>query len=131
MAGSFKARMTELQERVGRGNLVMRTKVHQPYAAAEHENSPHIFKHPRGGGPKFIEIPFETGHGEMLEKLASSFPDLLSGAIEAVQKFDEWLDTNAPERADVLKRSGNLYVEEDGGIVFEKPQEAPYEEWKE
>jgi hypothetical protein len=43
MAGSFKARMTELQERVGRGNLVMRTKVHQPYAAAEHEKqSPYL-----------------------------------------------------------------------------------------
>jgi hypothetical protein len=129
MAGDFAAKIDELQEKVGRGKLIMRANVHQPYAAAEHVRM--YYKHPRGGGPDYLETPFETGRDGMIRELAESFPDLNEGAIAAVGKFEEWVQENAPVRYDVLRMSTNLYVEDDGGIIFEKPQEAPYEEWKE
>lgn len=129
MAGDFNVKIDELMERVGHGRLTMRANVHQPYAAAEHVRQ--YYRHPRGGMPDYLETPFEAGHGEMLQELADAFPDLKDAAVVAVGKFADWVQTYAPVEFDVLRNSTNLYVEEDGGTIYEKPQEAPYEEWKE
>lgn len=129
MAGTFRERIEELQQQVGSGNLVMRANVHQPYAAAEHNRE--YYRHPRGGGPRYLQIPFEAEHGQQVEMLAASFPELTRGAIEAVGKFDDWVQNNAPVEQDVLRNSTNLYVEDNGSDVYSKPQDAPYEAWKE
>lgn len=129
MAGDFTAKIDELIERVGRGRLTMRGNVHQPYAAAEHQRQ--YYRHPRGGMPDYLATPFEAGREGMLEELAEAFPDLNEGAISVVQNFEDWVQEFAPVQFDVLRNSVNLYVEEDGASYFEKPQAAPYEEWKE
>lgn len=129
MAGTFKARIDDLQELVGQGKLVMRVNVHQPYAAAEHQRF--YYRHPRGGMPDYLQTPFEVQHGEMLDLLAEGFPEIIPAAIDAVGKFEEWVQTYAPVHFDVLRNSCNLYVEDDGSTLYDKPQDAPYEQWKE
>jgi hypothetical protein len=129
MAGDFSEKVDELIEQVGHGKLTLRANVHQPYAAAEHQRQ--YYRHPRGGMPDYLQTPFEAGREEMLEELAEAFPDVKEGAVAAVQKFEDWVQTYAPVQFDVLRQSTNLYVEEEGGNVFEKPQAAPYESWKE
>lgn len=128
--GTFNERIEELQERVGRGNLIMRAVVHQAYAAAEHNRE--YYQHLHGGEAEFLKIPFEAHHGEMIEKLADGIlGDPVAAAIEAVQKFDQWVTENAPVRTGTLKNSTNLYVENDGLRVYEQVQRAPFNAKKE
>ncbi len=131
MASTFNARIEELQQLVGEGNLRMSVNVHQPYAAAEHNI--HYYKHPRGGMPDYLEAPFDAEHGDMLIILSEAVLDgsLREAAIDAVGKFEEWVETYAPVEFNVLRNSCNLYVEDNGVMYYERPQKAPYESWKE
>lgn len=130
MAGTFIPRIDELQEIVGNGNLTMRANVHQPYAAAEHNR--YYYKHPRGGIPNFLGAPFEAEHSDQLQTIADSgIENLLAGAIDAVHRFEDWVQEYAPVEFEALRNSTNLYVEDRGAVVYEKQQTAPYESWKE
>jgi hypothetical protein len=129
MAGTFVARIDELQEKVGRGDLTLRVNVHQAYAAAEHVRM--YYRHPRGGMANYLEMPFESEHGDMLRILADGvLEDLNAAAIDAVGKFEEWVREFAPVMSETLRDSCNLYVEDNGGQIYEKPQEAPFNEKK-
>lgn len=129
--GTFNERIEQLQQEVGDGNLTMRVNVHQPYAAAEHNR--YYYKHPRGGMPDYLAAPFEAEHSDMMMILSEAVLDgsLREAAIDAVGKFEEWVETYAPVEFNVLRQSCNLYVEDNGSTIYERPQKAPYESWKE
>lgn len=109
----------------------MSVNVHQPYAAAQHNRQ--YYRHPRGGMPDYLETPFEAEHGDMLIILSEAVlhGNLRDAAIDAVGKFEEWVETYAPIEFDVLRESCNLYVEDNNVMIYERPQKAPFESYKE
>ena len=124
----FSDRARYLEEQVGDGNLVMGGVVGQPYAAAEHERL--YYRHPRGGMPKYLEVPFEMQRDEMIEKLALNAvtPEgsrLQDAAVEVAGEFDNMVRRNAPVEFDVLRDSTEYYVEDDGILVFVSGQRDP------
>lgn len=130
----FVDRARHLMEEVGDGKLEMGGVVGQPYAAAVHNDYDN--KHPRGGIPGYLEIPFQQQRDEMLEKLARNAvtpegSNLTDAAIEVAAEFDNMVRRNAPREFGILMDSTEYYVEDDGVMIFVSGQRDPRQQHKE
>lgn len=125
MAGDFGAKMGELANRVGKGDLVGSVVVDQVYAQKQHED--HSLSHPRGGGPSYLSQPLLDNRNDYLTRIARSILD--DGGVEGMRSAMEDLagDGGVARRAPVhwgdLRHSGHPSVTEDGQTVYDR---APY-----
>lgn len=127
--GTFGQRTRFLEQQVGSGKLTMGLTVHQPYAADEHEEL--HYKHPRGGGPKYVQDPFFSNLVNFIHILANNAvtvdgSDLRDAAQVIAREMNQFVERKAPVKTNVLRRSGSAYVLDDGQEVFRIPQRAPY-----
>lgn len=121
MASTFAERTKELEADVGDGDLVIGAVVEQPYAAAQHNRK--YYKHPRGGMPGYLEVPFAAQRTEMLRRIAETvvLPDgshLIGTAVEISEMFDDMVARFAPVRQDFLQESTYSYVLDNGRPVY-------------
>lgn len=109
---------------VGRGHLVGRVVVDQVYAKYQHERLD--LKHPRGGGPKYLEGPLFAHYREYLERLAKA---VLEGELErtmmdCMEALNGSMSAAAPIDHNNLRRSGSPRVTSDGKLVaYRRPQQ--------
>lgn len=111
----------KVRDQVGYGKLVGRLIVDQVYAKYHHERMD--LKHPRGGGPKYLEGPLFENYQAYLEQIARS---LLDGSPERTMgDCMEALNTRMSQRAPIefnnLRRSGNPRVYSNGRMVYNRP----------
>lgn len=109
-----------LRDQVGAGKLTGKLRVDQIYAKYQHERLD--LKHPRGGGPKYLEGPLFARYQDYLQHLADA---VLSGDLEdAMAKCMEALDSAmgaaAPIDHNNLRRSGNPRVYSNGRKVYDR-----------
>jgi hypothetical protein len=121
MAGDFGARIDELMESVGDGELTASVVVDQVYAKYQHERMD--LKHPQGGQAKYLSGPLLQRHQDYLRQLADSvLHGSLVGAMELVaedlatkQVFD-----HAPREFQDLRQSGHPRVLNGDMIVYDR-----------
>ncbi len=126
---SFDERTRFLESQVGTGDLVMGLVVHQPYAADQHVEG--HYKHPKGGIARYVEIPYAAQRNDFLRELARNAvteggSDLNDAATSVAKQLDEIVRKNAPDMLNILKRSANVYVTDNGRETFRQSQKAPF-----
>lgn len=123
MASTFGARIDELKELVGRGDLKGTVIVDQVYAAVQHNAL--NFAHPRGGQAQYLTAPLMDHHAGYLQRYADQL--LEDGGVQAVIDATEDLaeDGGVAIRAPVLysnlRASGHPVVTSDGLVVYDRP----------
>ncbi len=124
MSGTFTARIAELRRMTGipadiSGQLV----VDQVYAHIQHENL--HYRHPRGGGAKYLERPLFENYPKYLQDYASTV--LKDGGRAAFARSMEHLSAQVQIHAPVLfynlRRSGHPIVTVGGRTVYDRPPE--------
>ena len=132
--GTFDERIRHLEDEVGEGKITAGIVVHQPYAADEHVER--HYKHPRGGKSHYIEDPFFASLLYNLRQIAQDVIVPHGSRIQEAMKdiakgFNDHLAVNAPVDTSTLRRSGNVYVDDNGARVWEDKQSARYRYEKE
>lgn len=123
VAGDFAARIDELAEKVGHGDLVGKDEVDQYYAIYVHEI---LRNHHPVGNAKFLERPLHAYASTYFSRIGEH---ILEGGgalamVDAVQQFGEDAHDQTPQRFDILRKSHHLTVTDDGAQVWEKPPDA-------
>lgn len=122
MSDTFLDRLTELEHRVGRGDLTGSVVVDQVYAQYQHEGLD--LHHPEGGQAKYLETPAFQGASASMRRLADSLFEP-NGLTQAMIRNSEHLAGQVFEFAPVefgdLKASGNPRVFDDGHKVYDRP----------
>lgn len=123
--GTWRQRLDQLERNVGRGALVGQYTVDQRYAAKQHEEL--SYRHPRGGGPRYVSIPLAQRHREWFRGIAQG---LLDGTApqrmtDAMDDLDGQVRILAPLDENDLRRSGAYTVTDGGGVVVDRPAEVP------
>jgi hypothetical protein len=119
----FGARIDQLMERVGTGELVGMVQVDQIYAQAQHEHLD--WNHPRGGQALYLQAPLMEKHAEYMQKIADGILD--DGGKHAMEECVEDLAeeggvaTHAPILYANLRASGHPTVSEDGVTIYDRP----------
>lgn len=121
----FQKATQRLANNVGNGELVGEVVVDQPYAQYQHETMD--LKHPRGGGPKYLERPFQEKYRQYLQNVADDILD--GGGAEAMVQNMEGLSKSIAETAPVdelpnpikLRYSGSPSVYSNGHQVYHRP----------
>ncbi len=136
--GDFSERVSELQARVGEGDLIGKLEVDTPYAFNQHEkywvnfmgrygfNT--INRYHNGGGEKFVEGPLMANYTRYLEHLADEVleGDLPEAMADNARDMNDELRANAPEKTGRLKGSGTTSVTDNGGLThYEAGPQAP------
>lgn len=123
MASTFGARITELMDQVGGGELCGHLIVDQVYAQYQHEDM--ALNHPRGGGAKYLSTPLFGDEAATWELVAKTFLDDggKDGMIEAMEILSEAIKVTAPVEYNNLRRSGHPIVTDDGHIVYDREPE--------
>lgn len=120
--GTFAARITELQELVGKGRISGSVEVDQVYAHYQHERMD--LRHPRGGGPGYLRNPLFQRAREFIQRVGSRFDDGRVGMDEAMGWAMEQLCVevmvNAPVEFSDLKFSGHPKVIDDGQTMYDR-----------
>lgn len=123
MASTFGARLDELKELVGSGDLVGKVEVDQSYAAVQHNSLD--FHHPRGGQALYLQEPLFSHKDEYLRRIAGSVLEDggKRGMIESVENLaeDGGVATHAPILYSNLRASGHPSVVSDGTTVYDRP----------
>lgn len=132
--GSFQQGITDLQDRVGRGELVMSVVVDQPYAIPMHERHwqnflgylgfKEIETYHGGGGDKFLERPLFNKSAPYLAKLAANAyfdHGLRDAMIDNAEDLASEVHDNAPVRSGRLRDSAHPTVRDDGALVYDRP----------
>jgi hypothetical protein len=106
---------------VGPGHLVGKLVVDQVYAKYHHERMD--LKHPRGGGPKYLEGPLLADASQYLQKLAKHVLDgeLVHAMAECMEGLNGRMSRLAPVEFNNLRRSGNPRVYDHGRLVYNRP----------
>lgn len=123
MGGDFAARIDELSQKVGQGNLVGKDEVNQYYAGYVHEIL--RYHHPVGNA-KFLERPLHSNAGTYFSRIGEHILDG-GGAlamVDAVQQFGDDAKAQTPVQFDILRKSHHLTVTDDGAQVWERPPDA-------
>lgn len=107
-------------DQVGEGHLVGHLRVDQVYAKYHHERLD--LRHPRGGGPKYLEEPFFANHQDYLQTVADA---ILDGDPEramayAMESLNTAMSSRAPVLYNNLRRSGNPRVFSNGRLVYDR-----------
>jgi len=125
MPSTFNARIDELIARVGVGDVVGRVEVNQVYAHRQHEELD--VKHPRGGGPKYLERPlFELSplfYQHIADELLAS--GVVAPMIEDAELLASRASAVAPRLFDHLAHSMHPSVTDDGTIVYDRSPLVP------
>lgn len=115
-----KAGWRELLEQVGSGKLSGVDRVDQVYAKYHHERLD--LRHPRGGGPKYLERPLFENYQDYLARVARA---LLDGnpereMAECMEALNTSMSARAPIEFNNLRRSGNPRVFSQGRKVYDR-----------
>lgn len=110
----------ELREKVGAGKLVGKLRVDQIYAKYQHERLD--LKHPRGGGPKYLERPLYEHYSDYYKRLARAIPggDVEHEMVRCMEALDSAMSSAAPIDHNNLRRSGNPRVYSNGRKVYDR-----------
>jgi hypothetical protein len=122
VAGDFGARIDELKERVGRGDLTGSVTVDQVYARYQHEDLDLV--HPRGGQAMYLRQPVMEHHESYLQKIAETVLDD-GGKREMISAVEDLAEDGgvaryAPVEFDDLRASGHPTVTSDGETVYDR-----------
>jgi hypothetical protein len=119
--GTFDARIDELRKMVGKGELRGSVTVDQRYAHYQSERLD--LRHPRGGGPKFLERPLMDHFRDYLDDYAKTVLD--DGGQDAMKRSMEHLsdevEITAPREWGDLMFSGSPKVEQGGHEIYHRP----------
>lgn len=122
MAGDFGARMDELIESVGDGELTASVVVDQVYAKYQHERMD--LRHPQGGQAKYLSEPLLQKQADYLRHLAGS---VLHGSLQNAMEFvaedlaAKQVFDKAPREFQDLRQSGHPRVLNGETIVYDRP----------
>lgn len=121
MAGNFAARMDELIESVGDGELTGSVVVDQVYAKYQHERMD--LRHPNGGQAKYLGGPLMLNARDYVAKLADN---VLHGSLEVamtqvVEDLSKEVFEKAPRDFWDLRESAHPSVLNDGMPVYDRP----------
>lgn len=125
MSSTCSARLRELNEHIGSGKIKARVTIDQLYAQDQHENM--MYKHTRGGGPKFLERALFEDAPEHYQSIANDILDVEKSMVRTMADVGHGLIRGAARRSPIflgdLSRSGALAVLEGSRIVLrEAPQ---------
>jgi len=119
--GTFDARIDELRKMVGNGRLTGSVTCDQIYAHYQSERLD--LRHPRGGGPKFLERPLMEHFRDYIGDYAKTVLD--DGGQDAMKRSMEHLsdqvEMTAPREWGDLMKSGSPKVEQDGREIYHRP----------
>lgn len=109
-----------LRDQVGPGKLTGKLRVDQIYAKYQHERLD--LRHPRGGGPKYLEGPLFANYQHYLQRLAGSVlsGDLEDAMIRCMEALNSAMSAAAPIDHNNLRRSGNPRVYSNGRKVYDR-----------
>lgn len=119
----FFARMDELAEMVGHGDLTGTVSVDQVYARFQHEGLD--LYHPRGGQALYLQQPLMSHKDRYLQSVADGVlddggRDAMIRAVEDLAE-DGGVATHAPVELGDLRASGHPSVSSDGAVVYDRP----------
>jgi hypothetical protein len=123
MPGTFTTRIAELRDRthLGDGWLRGSVEIDQVYAHFQHESLD--LRHPRGGGPKYLERPLFMHFRRYLEEISHTW--LEDGGDEAMARSMEDLSDEAEQAAPWefgdLIHSGHPQVQHGMRDVYDRP----------
>lgn len=124
MSSTFIERIEELKKEIGYGTLTMKVEYNQAYAHRQHEDL--AFKHPHGGGPKFLERALFENEAEYMSILAGSvFTGLKAGATLTAEHLATESVKRAPHRAGMLRGSAHPSVTDNEVVVYDRPPIIP------
>lgn len=113
----------DLLDRTGGAKVKATVTVNQPYAQDQHETM--YYRHPRGGGPKYLESPLMARHPGWIQDFAN---DLLKPGTDAARRWGgvgralvRELPKTAPVEFGDLRNSGALTVKEGGSVIINEP----------
>ena len=123
MTGTAVARLTGLRERTHSGTGLLRGSVtiDQVYAHYQHERLD--LRHPRGGGPKYLERPLFENFAHYYAAIAHSYLDD-GGEVamaRAMEDLSDEAEKAAPWEFGDLIHSGSPKVERGMRTVYERP----------
>lgn len=120
MAGDFEARMDELLDMVGDGDLEGSVVVDQVYAKYQHERMD--LRHPNGGQAKYLGGPLLENYRAYFERLAQNvLHGSLNGAMERnVEELSKEVFDKAPRDFWDLRESAHPSVLNDGVPVYDR-----------
>jgi len=120
MTGTFGARIDELRKTVGSGKLTGTVTVDQVYAHFQHERTE--LRHPRGGGPFYLQRPLTGHYRDYLDDYARTV--LHDGGQPAMRRSVEHLsdqvELTAPREWGDLRESGHPSVEQGGRALYDR-----------
>lgn len=85
-------------------------------------------RHPRGGGPKYLETPTISSASEHMQSIAKTVLEPggpADGMREVTEHISEQVKILAPVEFDDLRRSAHPKVTDDGEVVYDRPPEQP------
>jgi hypothetical protein len=129
---SFEQGTRELEEMVGRGDLVMKVEVSQAYAAPQHAGywvtgplAGHVIKHhPRGGQSHYLSEPLFAHAPEYMRLLAAQMlqrDGLIRAAREVVESLSREVFDKAPREFEDLRNSAHPTVTDNHEVVYDRP----------
>ena len=123
MTGTFGARMAELRARThaGDGWLKGSVEISQVYAHRQHEDL--TLRHPRGGGPKYLERPLFENFPHYLRMVAGGVLDD-GGELamaRAMEDLSDAAEQAAPWEFGDLIHSGHPQVRHGRRDVYDRP----------
>lgn len=120
--GEFNRRCQELLKIVGDKNLEGKVVVNQIYAQNQHETL--YFRHPSGGGPKFLTRALFQNHQSIMRGLARDALrryGLNSAMIVGMEKVSRGVYQNAPHEFNDLRNSAAPSVKDRGRFIYNRP----------
>ncbi len=134
----FFARTKQLEQMVGKGNLMGVFAADKVYAVNQHEKGWLSFmgtgqakaiRQQHQGGGKFVEDAWKEMWMDWYEDMAdATLKGTLPNAMErAMKDFDEYLKERAPIDEGDLRNSGTYTVYDNGTPVAHKPSGTTYE----
>lgn len=119
--GTFGARISELQAKVGTGNLIGKVTVDQIYAQNQHESV--WFKHPAGGKPKYLSDPLFGNAARYMRHLSRNVLEGSLGRAMAtnMENLSGHVFREAPWEFADLRASGHPEVHDNGVVVYDRP----------
>ena len=117
-------RIDQLMAEVGEGRLTGKVEFDQAYAHRQHEDL--AFKHPHGGGPKFLEAALYESIPENMTLIANSVlrDNVRSGVILATENVATRASAKAPRRdrgESALRRSDHPTVTDGHEVIYSRP----------
>ena len=123
MTGTAAARLTDLLHRNGSADGLLRgsVEIDQIYAHYQHERLD--LRHPRGGGPKFLERPLMERYPRYLEMIAH---DYLGGGARrsmarAMEDLSDAAELASPWEFGDLMHSGHPEVRRGERVTYDRP----------